>query len=292
MFRFMLAPSKSVELHQVPMPCIASPKMDGIRAGQINRFMISRTLKPFPNYDLHIVFTSGHREGWDGELVSGPPNAPDVFNRTQSQVMSRDGGTAGLTWYVFDNFSMPTRPFVERHLSLPEYELGIHIKRLEHTPIHTREELVAYEEARVSEGYEGIMVRDPVAHYREGRSTLNEGYLLKVKRLLDAEWIVVDFIELEKNVNELTRDERGYAKRSSHQAGKILMGTLGAMVVEMNDGTQFKVGIFKGFTKGQLQIIWNHREQCKGRRGKFQYLPSTKDLPRSARFVGWREANE
>ena len=53
--------------------------------------------------------------------------------------------------------------------------------------VHNEEELRAFEEKCLAEGYEGAMVRSLEGPYKCGRSTVKEGYLLKVKRFEDGE---------------------------------------------------------------------------------------------------------
>lgn len=63
-------------------------------------------------------------------------------------------------------------------------------------------ELAAYKEKCLSEGYEGVMVRDPAGPYKCGRSTEREGWLLKIKRFEDAEAEVLETYEGMSNYNE------------------------------------------------------------------------------------------
>lgn len=63
-------------------------------------------------------------------------------------------------------------------------------------------ELAAYKEKCLSEGYEGVMVRDPAGPYKCGRSTVREGWLLKIKRFEDGEAEVLETYEGMSNYNE------------------------------------------------------------------------------------------
>jgi DNA ligase-1 len=134
------------------------------------------------------------------------------------------------------------------------------------------------------------MIRDPRGKYKVGRSTTNEGGLLKMKQWKDAEGRIVGFEEQMHNANELTTDNLGYAERSSHQANKVPMGTMGALIVEgINDfkGIQFNVGT--GFTAAERQHIWDNRPTFLNQIEKYKYRPiGVKDKPRHPTHVGFR----
>ena len=86
-------------------PLLASPKLDGIRATVQNGKLYSRSLKLVPNLALQALWGRTTLDGLDGEIIVGPPTAPDCFARTTSLVMSRDGGSEDAAYYVFDSFT-------------------------------------------------------------------------------------------------------------------------------------------------------------------------------------------
>ena len=102
MFKPLLAwkPEKNqvleVELAKLRVwPRLVSRKLDGIRATVQGGRLRSRTLKDIPNVQVQEMF-KGLPDGLDGELIYGPANAPDVFNKTTSIVMSRDKDATGI----------------------------------------------------------------------------------------------------------------------------------------------------------------------------------------------------
>jgi DNA ligase-1 len=155
-------------------------------------------------------------------------------------------------------------------------------------------ELHDYEQEMLSRGYEGVMLRDPSGLYKQGRSTLKEGGLMKVKKFLDAEAEIQDVIELQHNENEQILDELGRSKRSSHKAGKRAGGKMGALSVRnVVNGVSFEIGA--GFTDEDREWFWRHRKEAVRLRWwiKYRYFPSgSKDKPRFPVYVGLRHLND
>lgn len=290
-FRPMLGVTCS--LPDIQYPVIASPKLDGVRAMYREGYMQSRTLKAIPNRHIQYIFgeVGPWIEGFDGELVLGDPTASDLFSKTISAVMT-EGGRPNVHWYVFDNFTKPEKTFLERIHSQQLHEIPYPtcIKVIEQRAVWSEAELLNYEAGIVDQGYEGLILRHPNRPYKYGRSTLREGGMLKLKRFVDDEAIVVDFEELMHNANPATADKRGYTKRTSHQHNKIPTNTLGAIVVNWR-GHHLRVGT--GFTAHDRTSIWQNRSTYQGKLVKFKYLPiGMKDLPRHPVFLSWRHPDD
>lgn len=281
-FRPMLA--VQADIASITYPVLASYKIDGVRALVLNGQLLSRTLKPIPNRALRERFSKPEFEGWDGELALIYPSgivAEDCYRETVSTVMTEECDSAMVTWSVFDSFRTPTDPYYKRYESVDNF-------RLHSVVINNVAELAAYEQLALELGYEGLIIRDPDAPYKYGRSTLRQGWMLKVKRFKDDEGRVVDFEELMHNANPAQLDERGYTKHSHHQANKVPMGMLGALVVNWR-GQLLRLGT--GFTQEERQRVWNNKDRYKGALAKFKYLETgMKDLPRHPVFLGWRSA--
>jgi DNA ligase len=191
-----------------------SEKLDGVRAYWDGKGFVSRLGNPFLAPDWFI-------EGLppdvplDGELWVGRQQ----FQRTVSVVRRKDRGDAWKTvrFLVFD---APTAagPFEDRLARVHEL-LGDalpHAEMVAHEPCegleHMQRRLAEVEAA----GGEGLMLREPRSSYEIGRS----GTLLKVKTFHDAEAIVVGHV----------------AGKGRHK------GNVGALAVELADGTCFSVG--------------------------------------------------
>ena len=74
-------------------------------------------------------------------------------------------------------------------------------------------DLLAYEKEALSQGFEGIMLNDPFATYKFGRSTVKEGIILKVKRFKHEEARIVGFTEQMENLSESFEDDLGPESR-------------------------------------------------------------------------------
>lgn len=274
-------------------PLLASPKLDGIRATVQGGVVLSRNLKPIRNAAAQAAFGHPAYEGLDGELIVGAPSAPDCFLRTSSGVMSA-AGDPEATFHVFDQFSAadPHATFKARWEHLVK-ALRYHTPRVRvvpHVEVRNAKALLAYETQLLEDGYEGVMLRSPAGPYKQGRATLREGYLLKLKVFEYDNAIVVDVEEAQENTNTDLRDALGHAKRSTAKAGMRPKGTLGGLTVVMLEGP------FKGkrtqcgpgnLTAAERQQWWDDRAIVLGRKISVKYFQrGSKDLPRFPLYNG------
>ena len=281
----------NAELEKLHFPLYVSPKIDGIRAVMINGKLLSRKLKPIPNkFVRNYLESRAHDlEHADGELVVGSSFGEGVFARTSSGIMSEEGAP-DFKYLIFDHIGDGS--FRSRIPNLMHITGDLRVEVLKQTLVKTREQLDELEQKFVAAGYEGIMVRDPEGRYKFGRSTMNEGILLKIKRFEDAEALVIDFQEKFHNDNVAEKDELGNTKRSSHQENLRPAGTLGALICTSPKFTQpFNIGT--GFDDAARQHIWNSRAHYRGKLAKFKYQPvGQKDLPRFPVFLGFRDPRD
>lgn len=274
----------AADLAKIVYPVYASPKLDGIRCSIVDGKALSRTLKPIPNKHIHKLLSRDCFEGMDGELIVGSPTSKTCYTDSVSNVMAFDK-VPDFTYWVFDLHDQPTNfsvrwpvlmgrvvsngsPFVQL---LPQLFIG------------NETELLLYEAAQVAAGYEGVILRSPHAPYKFGRSTVNEGYMLKVKRFEDSEAEIIGIEEEMHNANAAGTNELGRTQRSSAQAGKVGKGTMGALVVrDLVSGVEFNIGT--GFTAELRAAEWTV-----GALVKYKYFPvGVKDKPRHPVFLGLR----
>jgi len=286
------APSSYPEyFNKLRYPLMCSPKYDGIRCIVKNGIAMSRTGKPLPSYQVQDEFNTF--EHFDGEIIEGNPTSPEVCNRTQSYVMS-EKKFGEFTFYTFD-YTHPDwldKPFLDRYNKLKELSpLDPRCQYINHIMIYNYDDLLAYELESLKKGFEGIMLRDPEAPYKQGRGTFKEGIIYKLKRFEDAEGEIVDFEEQMTNTNVQEKDELGYAKRTIHKAGLVPANTLGKFVVYYNgDLINVAPGIFP---HPMRKYIWEHKEEFRLKYLKFRFFNyGVKDSPRFARAIGMRDLTD
>lgn len=288
LFKPMLA--CEADLTKLKFPLLASPKLDGIRAIVREGVVYSRSNKPIPNKFVQAKFK--HLGYADGELIVGEPTAHDVYRQTTSHVMAHDKEDFDVRFYGFDHIFNPAEPYHVRSQRLYWDSLrttGFHIHQ-QHL-VGSLAELLTVENTALDDGYEGLILRDPTAPYKMGRSTMKEGYLLKLKRFVDAEAEVIGFEERMANNNAATISELGRTKRSSHQAGKSGRGDLGALVCRTSDNVEFNIGT--GFCDAERAAIWNDRNKYLGQLAKYKFFPvGVKEAPRHPVFLGWRDRRD
>src|SRR6478752_1568427 len=125
-------------------PLLASPKMDGIRALCYNYKVYSRTGLEIPSLQAQSMFSMF--DGIDGELIVGKPTDMNVYNLTQSHVMSRRKPHSELSLYIIDKIG-DANTFAERYQDLRD-DIGLivdKVKIIEQTLINNLEELFAIE---------------------------------------------------------------------------------------------------------------------------------------------------
>jgi DNA ligase-1 len=297
-FQPMLAATvKPEDVSKLRFPLLVSPKLDGIRAVVRGGVLLSRKLKPIPSRLLQQQFGQPAFEGLDGEFITGDPAAPNAFLRTQSVVMSHMAPMEEIQhtlFHIFDKVE-PSLPFFDRNqqaflMCQMFKEQGL--RWVPHQEVADHGALIELEKDYLSVGFEGAMLRSPDGPYKYGRSTLNEGWLIKLKRFADAEAEITGFDEKMHNGNVLVADERGYAKRTTHQANLVPAGTLGALRVVGRggdyDGVVFNIGT--GFDDALRANIWDNRAKWLGKLVKFKYFATgSKDSPRFPVYLGLRE---
>jgi len=287
----MLACSAELDKLNWSAGVLASPKLDGVRCCIVEGKALSRTLKPIPNAYIQHWLSHERFNGLDGELIVGHPTSKTCYRDTVSGVMSIDG-SPDFTFYVFDLHDSD-KGFQGRYAELGRrFRTAFSIARLPHTVVRNAADLLAYEEEQITEGYEGIILRGMDAPYKFGRSTVKEGYMLKCKRFTDAEAEIIGFEEEMFNGNEATTNELGRTKRSSHAAGKVGKGTLGAFLVrDAATGVEFSVGT--GLTADERALCWKERHALVGELIKYKsFEVGVLSKPRHPVFLGFRDRSD
>lgn len=278
-------------------PKIASYKLDGVRCLTQDGKALSRSLKPIPN--LHIQAMLKYYQGLDGELICGDPNAWDALSKTVSVVMSKDKPANDVKFYVFDVLRS-NKAYADKYndlklafetLAVPDY-----IKLLPQHEVCSQDELELFYTNALVQGYEGVILRNPGATYKQGRSTLKAQDLLKLKPFKDSEAVVFDTYEATENQNQEYINELGHTARSSHKANKRGNGMIGGFIVKDVDAqgnvcsdVEYRVAAGR-LTHEERKHIFANWELYYGKILKYRHMPTgAKDAPRFGRFIAWRD---
>ncbi len=284
----MKGDSANDSLHLLKFPLFVSPKLDGFRCLKLNGKALSSSLKPIRNAYTRNYIEQYLPDNIDGELMLADKSAK--FTDISSAFSSHDG-EPDFVFHAFDLIS--DKPFNMRHGDITKTVITTKDERLQlviQTTVHNLDELLQFESDCLADGYEGIMIRSITGPYKSGKSTVKEGWLLKLKRFVDSDAEIISFIEEMTNNNEKVIQETGRSKRSSKQANKAPAGTLGGFAVrDIHSGVEFEVGTGQGLTDALRQEIWDNQAKYKDLLIKYKYQQiGTKDKPRQPVWLGFR----
>lgn len=199
-----------------------SEKLDGIRAYWTGERFVTRNGNPI--YAPHWFTNTLPAVPLDGELWAGRGN----FHLVQQTVLDQRPSDEAWKQIRFMVFDLPESAgdYQKRYYTLIDLVKNIdqrHVGFVEHKPISSEKELFDKLDAITEVSGEGVMLRNITSRYQAGRGS----DLLKLKKFNDAEATVI-----------------GYKPGSGR-----LMGMLGALLVRLDDGTEFYIG--SGFTDEQ-----------------------------------------
>lgn len=270
-------------------PVLATLKKDGIRALRLNGTLLSRRLKQIPNRHICDKFKS-LPAGFDMELW----NPGMEYNDIQSIVMSEEHEDQDkieahvLDWFVPEHPNMPYNTRIHNAVIAGKGCVRAYPFRCENP-----QELFDFEKKCIEEQGEGICFRTPDSPYKQGRSTLNEQWLVKLSRFVRDEAVIIGFKEQMENGNKEKRDGRGHMNRSTYAHLMRGKNTLGAFIVRNKEGQVFPIGTGVGLTDKVRQYIWDNRHSYLDRTLTYKCKAHGRLLlPRQPIFVGWRNEGE
>ncbi len=281
-------------------PVYGSPKIDGVRALMIDKELKPRSLKDFKNKAVAKHFNEhwAWLDGFDGEMVVGELNAPNMCRATSSALSSIEGDLKP-TWYIFDlamigySFRDRLKLLRQRFKAMPAGVRRLcRVKMINQRLIEGAEEAELFERQMLELGYEGVVFKSAAADYKFGRGTMKDQSFMRTKRFEDAEAEIIEVIELERNQNAPKRNELGNQVRSHHQANKVAGGTMGSLKCRVMTGPLtgqvFELGT--GFDAETRQWFWDRRHEVHKDIVKFRYFAhGVKDKPRWPSFVSLRD---
>ena len=207
--------------------------------------------------------------------------------------------TVSLTSIMLSSISSTTslnETFHDRFLKLSELTKRLEptgrVKLLRQDIVTNATELEEFYLDALSKGFEGAMYRKINSPYKCGRSTLREGYLLKIKPFDPDEAEIIGFNQGETNLNEALKDAFGQTKRSSAASGKVLTDKLGSFHVrDMKTRVEFDCGT--GLDDDQRKEIWANQRSYLGKIIRYKHQSVSADnVPRFPVFLSFRDKRD
>lgn len=291
----LAARSDGEDLSALSYPLGVTTKIDGIRCLKIDGQAVSRTFKPIPNDHIRGLIERNLPDGMDMEITSG-----NGFQECTGNIMRKDGTPEFIVWVIDYISGSLGDPYTLRMVKAEGYQAraypqGMTVRVLMPEIASCWEDVAELEAKALANGHEGIMLRKLDAPYKCGRSTFREMILVKVKRFVSTEAVVLDVEEQQHNANEALKDAFGRTKRSTAQEGKVAAGTLGALIVKGIEGTYKGVtwNVGTGFTAAQRAELWKDRKKLIGQFITCRYFPMGSDeKPRFPTWVGMRHKDD
>lgn len=297
-------------------PLLAQPKIDGVRALNMTGTLTGRSLKKHANRHVTGFFSHSSLAGLDGETAAEHECHPDLCRITSSALSTIDG-TPWILWHLFDYVTPETvaLPYRDRYAALvqrvAELKATPHLQSLAHhlsvvpsVECASLEGLLEWDNRWLDMGYEGTIIRSPGGAHKQGRSTVREGGLLRIKRFIEEEAEVLQIIEGETNLNEAQTNELGKQFRTSHQENLVPNGQVGAMMCRLlkdviyRDKLLFEAGTVVKVAAGSMTVAdrvryFKHKHLLIGQVIKFKLFPKgVKDKPRFPTFQSIRIASD
>jgi DNA ligase-1 len=275
---------------KLKFPLFVQPKIDGVRGLNIDGRLVGRSLKTHANKFTTARFSKPEYAGLDGELIVGTdPTAGDLCRATTSAV-NRIEGEPVITWYVFDLITDETKDmnYADRYTKLYNYVIKLDDPRIEVVSldvVKTLSELNVADALFLNAGYEGTIVRDPNGKHKQGRSTPKEGGLLRIKRFVEEEAVVLEIEEGQQNNNIAKTNELGRTERSTHQENMVPNGMVGSLKCrDVKTGTLITLSAGK-LTHDERIFYFNNQDKLVGQTVKYKtFMIGVKDLPRFPTF--------
>jgi DNA ligase-1 len=297
-FKPMLATDSTDVLEDLRYPKLASFKLDGIRAVFKDGQCLSRSLKAIPNKQLRNRFKHLMQLTAKGTiLIDGEFYAHNrTFQEITRAVMTQDfddektikkimksekfdtpeqyfAYTASLiediTYNIFDCIATsPSEMFrsIIKNVMFNNERYTINVTQ---TLVHSHRDVTDMFKQALAQGFEGLILRDPDAGYKFGRSTLKEEIMLKVKpfKTFDARITgVVQATEVDPDAERKT-NELGRSVTSRKKDDRIPINKAAAFTVEY-EGVEQKVSIAEDDSK--KEEIWMNRESYIGKMLEFK----------------------
>lgn len=127
--------ANDANLDKLVYPVGVQPKIDGVRALNINGTLTGRSLDPFKGFGVTEYWSRPYFKGLDGEMTLGDnPASTDRLCSLTTGAMGAFKGiteTPNLNWWVFDDLTNPADSYSVRYA-----RLKVRVANLEHPRVH------------------------------------------------------------------------------------------------------------------------------------------------------------
>lgn len=255
---------------KIQYPAYIQPKLDGVRCIFTKDGAFSRTGKQFKNVEhiekaLHSFFFENPNVMLDGELYNH--DLKDDFEKIISLVRKtkptdeHKAEAAKLVQYhIYDlycdakgqwfNTYTSRLNFIMSMKSSMRFTLNKCLQVIDTDAVIDEDTAREFHRDYLAKGYEGSILRDPAAHYKNTRSYS----LMKFKDFDDAEATIIGY-------------EMGQGKR---------YGTLGKFIMQDDEGIEFGCPPGKGYDYNALADMAKNITKYIGERATFTYFQRTK----------------
>lgn len=303
--------ANDANLDTLKYPVGVMPKIDGVRALNLNGTLTGRSLKEFEGHGITEYWSQSVLFGLDGEMTLGdnPASSDRLCSLTTGAVGAFKDVTemADLHWWIFDDCTYPADPYETRHARAKARVAELDHSRLHIVPLfiaHNREELDVFIARFFEEGYEGAVIRRLEAPAKEGRPSKVAQQFVRVKAWGDAEMLVTGLTEGNENTNEAKTNLLGRTERSSAKDGMVPNGMVGSIqgtlladyVSPITGKLLFKKGLPITISTGcmtdkEAAHYLANPHLIVGHIVKFKHMiHGTKDLPRMGGYLSHRLA--
>lgn len=281
--KVMLAANERINIARINYPVLASGKLDGVRGNVQQGALYSRSGKQSINPHVSAILGKECYEGLDGELCV-PGVMWQDFNTNQSAFMTQ-WSKPDFVFHVFDDISASgtaehRKDALRRRVAILKAQ-GHPVEFCYQHIIHTPAELQKLYDTYRAKGYEGLIVMKPSGLYKNGRSTLKQEIMLKMKPCEDDEAVITGFEVVMHN------EDAGNSKRAEN----LYEGDRAGKIVALWKGKTIRVGT--GFSHSEAKRWWDNQEEYIGKMFKFKYMELTPyGEPRGAVFQGFRSKED
>ncbi len=157
-------------------PYICQPKSDGDRCRAVpyadSNILLSSEENPiYYMQHIHEELLKLPQQEYDGELYAHHLNHDEIRSRV-SRELNPHPLRREIEYHIFDIIN--SNPQIRRTIELKELEILHDLDYVKFVPSYlaeTFDQVWAYYEEFVEDGYEGIIIRDSFSHYKRARST-------------------------------------------------------------------------------------------------------------------------